>query len=232
MRTVMARPALQLVVSVHDLRSGTTVEHIFSRFPVRVGRGADSDLRIDAVGVSRRHAVFRHKTGSPVRYVDLHSTNGSFVDGRRVEPAKPVSLRDSNVIAIGPCQLTFYVRRAGPGDDLTNTLVQNPPGPPPISLGGDVLVVGNALGIVRSRYSTADLWAHALEVMEVLAEMIVLYRRPSSGTSSPLRASSAPDEVVAYLAAPEDRRRRLHELRHVLTDLCQPTTTSPPGARS
>ncbi len=228
---VMARPALQIVVSVHDPRSGTTVEHIFSRFPVRVGRGADSDLRIDAVGVSRRHGVFRHKTGSPVRYIDLHSTNGSFVEGRRVEPAKSVPLRDSNVIAIGPCQLTFHVRKAAPGDDRADPLAQNSPGPPPISLGGDVLVVGHALGIVRSRYSTADLWAHALEVMEVLAELIVLYRRPSSGTASPLRASTASDEIVAYLAAPEDRRRRLRELRHVLTDLFQPTT-SPPGARS
>ena len=226
------RPPLQLVVSVHDLRSRTTVEHVFSRFPVRVGRGTDSDIRLDATGVSRRHGMFRCRSGSLVRYVDLHSTNGSFVDGRRVEPAKPVSLRDSNAITIGPCQLTFYVRRAAPNDDdLTSTLLQNPPGPPPISLGGDVLVVGDALGVVRSRYSTADLWTHALEVMEVLAEMIVLYRRPSPRTQSPLHAATAPDEIVAYLAAPEERRHRLRELRHVLTDLFHPTT-SPPGAES
>lgn len=225
-------PPLQLVVSVRDLRSGTTVENVFNRFPVRVGRGADSDIRLDARGVSRQHGMFRRRAGSPVRYVDLHSTNGSFVDGRRIEPGKPVSLRDSNVIRIGPCQVTFYVRSAPPTDGLTSTLVQKSPGPPPISLGGDVLVVGDALGVARSRYSTADLWTHALEVMEVLAEMIVLYRRPFSGTQSPLRAAIAPDEIVAYLAAPEERRHRLRELRHGLTDLFQPTTTSPPGARS
>jgi pSer/pThr/pTyr-binding forkhead associated (FHA) protein len=226
------RLPLQLVVSVRDLRSRTTVEHVFSRFPVRIGRGADSDIRLDSSGVSRQHGMFRRRAGSPVRYVDLHSTNGSFIDGRRIEPGKPVSLRDSNVIRIGPCQVTFYVRSAALTDDLTSTLVHKSPGPPPISLGGDVLVVGDSLGVVRSRYSTADLWTHALEVMEVLAEMIVLYRRPSSGTQSPLRAAIAPDEIVAYLAAPEERRLRLRELRNVLTDLFQPTTTFSPGARS
>jgi hypothetical protein len=228
----MKAAQLQLVVSVHDLRSRTTVEHVFSRFPVRVGRGSECDIRLNATGVSRRHGMFRRRGGSPVRYVDLHSTNGSFVDDRRVEPGKPVSLRDSNVIRIGPCQLTFHVRRSAPTDDLTSTLVQKCPGPPPISLCGDVLVVGDALGVVRSRYSIGDLWTHALEVMEVLAEMVVLYRPPSSGTQSPLRAATAPDEIVAYLAAPEERRLRLRELRLVLTDMFHPTTTSPPGAES
>jgi hypothetical protein len=227
---ISRRPALQLVVSVRDLRSQTTVEHIFNRFPVRVGRGTDSDLRLDASGVSRRHGLFRHRSGSPVRYVDLHSTNGSFVDGQRVAPEKPVSLRDSNVIKIGPCQLTFHVRRDPLQGDLANTLVQRAPGPPPISLGGDVLVVSEAVGVARSRYSVGDLWTHALEVMEVLAEMIVLYRPPAFGAHSPLLTSTAPDEIVAYLAAPEERRRRLHELRHVLTDMFHPTITPRSGA--
>jgi hypothetical protein len=224
------RHPLQLVVSVRDLRSQTTVEHIFNRFPVRVGRGTDSDLRLDASGVSRRHGLFRHRTGSPVRYVDLHSTNGSFVDDQRAEPGKPVSLRDSNVIRIGPCRLTFHVRRNPLQGDLANTLIQRSPGPPPISLGGDVLVVSEAVGVARSRYNVGDLWTHALEVLEVLAEMIVLYRPPASVARSPLLASTAPDEIVAYLAAPEDKRRRLHELRHVLTDMFHPTINPPPGA--
>jgi pSer/pThr/pTyr-binding forkhead associated (FHA) protein len=226
------RATLQLVVSVHDLRSETTVEHVFSRFPVRIGRGTNSDLRLNASGVSRHHGVFRHRSGSFIRYVDLNSTNGSFVDGRRVEPGKPVSLRDSNVIRIGPCQLTFYVRRGGQDADAARTMVQQSAGPPPISLGGDVLVVGDAVGFVRSRHSVGDLWSHALEVMEVLAETIVLYRQPVDGAQSPLRTLSAPDEIVAYLAAPEQRRQRLRELRHMLTDMFHPTITSPPGAKS
>lgn len=192
----------------------------------------DSDLRLDASGVSRHHGVFRHRRGSFVRYVDLNSTNGSSIDGRAVEPGTPVSLRDSNVIRIGPCQLTFCVRRGDEDVDVARTMVQRSPGPPLISLGGEVLVIGDAVGFVRSRYSVADLWSHSLEVMEVLAEMIVLYRRPSSGAQVPLLASTAPDEIVAYLAAPEDRRRRLRELRHVLTDMFHATINPPPGAAS
>jgi pSer/pThr/pTyr-binding forkhead associated (FHA) protein len=71
--------------------------------------------------------MFRRRAGSPVRYVDLHSTNGSFVDNQRIEPGKPISLRDSNVIRIGPCQVTFYVRRASLTDDLMSIPVHKPP---------------------------------------------------------------------------------------------------------
>ena len=37
--------------------------------------------------------------------VDLGSANGTFVNGRRV--VQPVQLRDGDVVAVGPLELTF-----------------------------------------------------------------------------------------------------------------------------
>jgi hypothetical protein len=70
-----------------------------------VGRGTEADLRINDPGVSRRHAEIRvdPRTGGghegvDVSVVDLGSTNGMLVDGRRVQQA---TLQDGATIKLG-----------------------------------------------------------------------------------------------------------------------------------
>lgn len=66
-----------------------------------VGRGTDADLRINDPGVSRRHAEIQVSiTGQQVSVsvVDLGSTNGIVVDGRRTNHAM---LRDGSEIRLG-----------------------------------------------------------------------------------------------------------------------------------
>lgn len=73
-----------------------------------IGRDPTCDLWIDAPGVSRRHAVVRLPTGAAASgpaIEDLGSTNGTFVDGRRV--TRPVNLRDGQTIDVGDASLTF-----------------------------------------------------------------------------------------------------------------------------
>lgn len=73
---------------------------------VVVGRGSDCDLRIDDPGVSRRHIEFRVLGEGPaadVVVVDLHSTNGTLVDGASVAHA-PV--RDGSQVVIGSTTIT------------------------------------------------------------------------------------------------------------------------------
>lgn len=76
-----------------------------------IGRGTEADLRINDPGVSRRHAEIRVAAGpeSPwLSIVDLGSTNGMLVDGRRVEQA---SLEDGSTVKIG--NTTMTVRLVG-----------------------------------------------------------------------------------------------------------------------
>jgi hypothetical protein len=66
-----------------------------------VGRGTNADLRIDDPGVSRRHVQFRVQSdpaGTAVTVMDLGSTNGTLVNGQRVQHAV---VTDGAVVAIG-----------------------------------------------------------------------------------------------------------------------------------
>jgi hypothetical protein len=75
---------------------------------VMVGRGSDCDVRIDDPGVSRRHAEFRvlgEGSDADVVVVDLHSTNGTSVDGTRVAQA-PV--REGTTVTVGSTTITVH----------------------------------------------------------------------------------------------------------------------------
>jgi hypothetical protein len=69
-----------------------------------VGR-EESDLEIEDTTVSRRHAAFR-PIDEGVEIEDLGSTNGTFVNGARID--SPVTLRPGDFISIG--NSTFEVR--------------------------------------------------------------------------------------------------------------------------
>ncbi|MEJ5946743.1 DUF3662 and FHA domain-containing protein [Pseudokineococcus basanitobsidens] len=71
-----------------------------------VGRGSESDVVVDDPGVSRRHVEIRVDGGrASVR--DLGSTNGTFLDGRKVESGPLV---DGAVITVGRTRITFSSR--------------------------------------------------------------------------------------------------------------------------
>src|SRR4051794_14702390 len=62
-----------------------------------LGRSRDCDLVIDDPNVSRHHAEVRPSGGSWI-VNDLGSTNGVKVNGRRVDPSRPQSLRQGDTI--------------------------------------------------------------------------------------------------------------------------------------
>lgn len=73
-----------------------------------VGRGSDCDVRIDDPGVSRRHAEFRvlgEGSDADVVVVDLHSTNGTVVDGNRVAQTQ---VRDGSEVKVGSTTITVH----------------------------------------------------------------------------------------------------------------------------
>jgi hypothetical protein len=72
-----------------------------------LGRSRDADVQIEDANVSRRHAEIVQE-GSTYWLVDLGSTNGTEVDGRRIQRAR---LDDGSRFTLGETTVTFSTER-------------------------------------------------------------------------------------------------------------------------
>ncbi len=80
---------------------------------VTAGRHPDSDVFLDDVTVSRRHAEFR-RTGTGYLVRDVGSLNGTYVNRDRVDE---VTLSNGDEVQVGKYRLVFYVSAADLGQD-------------------------------------------------------------------------------------------------------------------
>ena len=80
------------------------------------GRHPDSDIFLDDVTVSRRHAEFRLDTGD-FQVVDVGSLNGTYVNR---EPVDSATLANGDEVQIGKFRLVFLTGpRSAEGSDST-----------------------------------------------------------------------------------------------------------------
>jgi pSer/pThr/pTyr-binding forkhead associated (FHA) protein len=70
---------------------------------VVIGRSRDCDIQLADTNVSRRHAELRQE-GATYWLIDLDSTNGVEVRGKRV---KRLKLEDGTRFTIGSTEITF-----------------------------------------------------------------------------------------------------------------------------
>ncbi len=99
--TAPGRPRLVPEAAAAD---GTPPRTIPITAPVTVlGRGQEADVQVADTGVSRRHAELHLEPGG-VRIVDLQSTNGTRVNGRRVGSKV---LRSGDRVELGSTALVY-----------------------------------------------------------------------------------------------------------------------------
>jgi hypothetical protein len=70
---------------------------------LHIGRGLSAGLRLDDSSVSRRHAILVPRPNG-ARILDDRSSNGTFVNGRRIQQA---DLSSGDVIVLGRVVLRF-----------------------------------------------------------------------------------------------------------------------------
>src|ERR1019366_1078791 len=75
--------------------------------PVIVGRNPPADFVLDSTTVSRRHCRLDLRDGQ-LRLSDLGSTNGTFVNGVRLQ--EPVDLEDGAPVGVGAYRLRYHPR--------------------------------------------------------------------------------------------------------------------------
>ncbi|MEA3339868.1 MAG: FHA domain-containing protein [Chloroflexota bacterium] len=101
-------------------------EYPLTRPVTTIGREGSDVLLLQDDGVSRRHAKVEQR-GDALVLVDLDSTNGTFVNGARLQA--PHTLRSGDVIQIGGSSLTVHAE----GEKATRVMREPPPMavPPP-----------------------------------------------------------------------------------------------------
>ncbi|GFR47805.1 hypothetical protein Agub_g9581 [Astrephomene gubernaculifera] len=76
-----------------------------------LGRAADQvSIGLDHQSCSRVHAAIVHHSDGRIFLIDLQSTQGTFVDGRRIPPNKPVVLKDQTRIRFGELESEYVLR--------------------------------------------------------------------------------------------------------------------------
>ncbi len=74
--------------------------------PLRIGRRAGNDIVIPDAYVSGQHATIEI-VGDEVRITDLGSTNGTFLDDRRIVPNQPTPIAPNATITLGKSQFVI-----------------------------------------------------------------------------------------------------------------------------
>ena len=88
---------------------------------VTLGRETHNDVILESAAVSRDHAALTFRDGR--WYIeDRGSSNGTFLNGTRVQPGTPLPLRHADRIGIGPESLVFSWPAQLEDPDLTRGL--------------------------------------------------------------------------------------------------------------
>lgn len=96
------QPGTALLLALRGPNSGA--RFLLDDAEVSVGRHPSSDIFLDDVTVSRRHAVFR-RTDSGFAVTDVGSLNGTYVNGDLVDSH---DLRAGDEVMVGKFRLVFY----------------------------------------------------------------------------------------------------------------------------
>lgn len=91
----------QLIASVE----GIEIKHVYlQKDRTTLGRSPDNDIVFDNLLVSGHHCVFELKGLADVYIEDLHSTNGTYINGQMVKRQR---LHDGEVIMIGNFRIQY-----------------------------------------------------------------------------------------------------------------------------
>jgi EAL domain-containing protein (putative c-di-GMP-specific phosphodiesterase class I) len=85
-------------------QGGPVHKCVIASFPFSIGRNDTTDLPIHSTRVSREHAAIV-RVGKSFRIRDLDSTNGTLVNGQRIEEA---TLSDGDIVTIADVEFTFF----------------------------------------------------------------------------------------------------------------------------
>lgn len=91
------------VVRIHKREGGVFADRI------GVGRARNADVPLALARISKYHAYFSRDAAGGWSVTDAGSTNGTFVDGVRVQERLPARISNGQEVAFGPYRFAFYL---------------------------------------------------------------------------------------------------------------------------
>ncbi len=115
-------PGLQVILRPRNLIPGLLPEYVIEQFPATIGRHPSNAVELPFDAVSRYHARVELVDGV-LRLVDLKSSNGTFINGQKVQLA---TIEDQDTLAFGSLEFSLITHdqlasRIEPGATERNT---------------------------------------------------------------------------------------------------------------
>jgi hypothetical protein len=219
------RPTVLIEVRLRDPHTGREKLFGFERSPVRIGRNALNNIVIDDAFVSQWHGMIRCD-GPVLTYLDLGSTNGSSLEGKRLPRNTAVPLPEDAPLVVSYFQLLATAHREAPssqGGPSTRFLNWETPAPsgqrslpaaPAASGKRDSVRLSQCLHIIEC-FSNAFV-ALKKGYEEFGAEVGV---RPLSGGTPLHRARTGREVVDCLLTSAQPSETGLGDLQAVFADM-------------
>ncbi len=165
--------SIRFTLSMLDPASVTPSLRQLSVGSYRLGRDAACDIRVDAEGVSRFHLdieVLGH--GAVIR--DLGSTNGTWIDGQRVDRA---AVQGVALLSLGRVRLQL-LERSGPGADLVGGAETAGPASPTLQRGREEMAEATRIGsLSESLFAALHAAVDGVECLALSDALAELARR-------------------------------------------------------
>ncbi len=123
------------------LKESVMEEYNLEKSLISIGRAQENDIVIDNVAISRRHAQIELKEGAGYVVRDLQSSNGTLLNGAKIEGGGDQALKEGDIVGLAKFELVVKTLtytaaappKAPPAQDAEGTMIidaaQRKPGP-------------------------------------------------------------------------------------------------------
>jgi pSer/pThr/pTyr-binding forkhead associated (FHA) protein len=192
----------------HRGGEGVQAEQTFvCSFPFSIGRSGEVDLQVDSSRVSRSHARIVQE-GNGYRLRDLNSTNGTTINGSRIDDAP---LAEGDIVGIADIEFVFHSSNSNSASSVTQAMSDEPR---PRAPGGDVQV-GLLIRTVRKVHeltSRCRVGAPLEAIVELEHGAVFGYGSLLADRASEAAAAEVESLLLATTCPLTQRLRELHQL--------------------
>ena len=191
---------MKVVLELQDQPSN--VKKVTVRHDIVIGRGSDCNLRLSAPQISRRHCFLRVGREG-VSVTDLDSSNGTFVDGKRLTGGVRQELIHGSVLALGAVRFLIRIKEDAVSEEVLKTSSPKHSSKPVTSrhssesstvIGdADALLAGSLPPLARAMGMSVEHAGDSADSHEVTADLESKIVRPKA--EQPSRQSSAPSPM-------------------------------------